>query len=140
MSAVTEIEVSLMVLLIDVAATRGFADSAERAAMARTIETMGAIVQLLAGYDVNTVAEMLQEAGAEGRLPPAVHEALRSLEQNLRAYQPYLPKSCLPAQERDDVASNPQPSLSSVHVDDLSAGDVGQAEASVIGWQRCLVP
>ena len=98
-----EMEISLIVLVVDFIATRGFAESAERekAAMGRTIETVEAIAQLLAGYDVDTVAEMLQEAEAEGRLPAAMHEALRRLEQNLRAYRPYLPKSCLPAQQDD---------------------------------------
>eukprot|EP01061_Rhynchopus_euleeides_P046050 TRINITY_DN859_c0_g1_i10.p1 TRINITY_DN859_c0_g1~~TRINITY_DN859_c0_g1_i10.p1 ORF type:complete len:463 (+),score=152.88 TRINITY_DN859_c0_g1_i10:182-1390(+) len=70
--------------------------------MGRTIETVEAIAQLLAGYDVDTVAEMLQEAEAEGRLPAAMHEALHRLEQNLRAYRPYLPKSCLPAEAREN--------------------------------------
>ena len=86
-----EMMISLLVLVVDFAATRGFAESAanEQAAMARTIETVEAIAGLLAGYDVDTVAAMLEEA--EGRLPPAMHEALRRLEENLRSYQPYLP-------------------------------------------------
>eukprot|EP01061_Rhynchopus_euleeides_P046052 TRINITY_DN859_c0_g1_i12.p1 TRINITY_DN859_c0_g1~~TRINITY_DN859_c0_g1_i12.p1 ORF type:complete len:459 (+),score=160.52 TRINITY_DN859_c0_g1_i12:182-1378(+) len=80
--------------------------------MGRTIETVEAIAQLLAGYDVDTVAEMLQEAEAEGRLPAAMHEALHRLEQNLRAYRPYLPKSCLPAQQDDGGAEGDCESLS----------------------------
>ena len=93
----SEMQTALAVLLIDFIATRGFAESAERekAAMGRTIETVEAIAQLLAGY---TVAEMLQEAEAEGRLPAAMHEALHRLEQNLRAYRPYLPAVLLEEQ------------------------------------------
>ena len=99
----SEAQVALLVLLVDFMATRGFADSAERekAAMARTIETVEAIAQLLAGYDVDTVAEMLQEAEAEGWLPAAMHEALHRLGQNLRAYRPYLPAVLLEEQQHD---------------------------------------
>ena len=97
-----EMEMSLIVLVVDFMATRGFAESAERekAAMGRTIETVEAIARLLAGYDVDTVAEMLQEAEAEGRLPAAMHEALHRLEQNLRAYRSYLPAVLLEEQQQ----------------------------------------
>ena len=113
-AAAAEMNFSIAVLLIDFAATRGFAESAEKekASMGRTIETVEAIAQLLAGYDVDTVAEMLQEAEAEGRLPAAMHEALRRLEENLRAYRPYLPKSCLPAQDCDNDAQDVMSQLS----------------------------
>ena len=110
MTGLSEIQFSIFVLLVDFAATRGFAESAERekAATGRTIETVEAIAQLLAGYDVDTVAEMLQEAEAEGRLPAAMHEALHRLEQNLRAYRPYLPAVLLEEQQHSpDGAGQP---------------------------------
>eukprot|EP01061_Rhynchopus_euleeides_P018089 TRINITY_DN2991_c1_g1_i7.p1 TRINITY_DN2991_c1_g1~~TRINITY_DN2991_c1_g1_i7.p1 ORF type:complete len:614 (+),score=144.25 TRINITY_DN2991_c1_g1_i7:217-1842(+) len=112
--SIIEASASLVVLLVDFAATRSFADTAEKeqAAMAHTIKTVEAIAKLLAGYDVDTVAEMLQEAEAEGRLPAAMHEALHRLEQNLRAYRPYLPKSCLPAQDCDNDAQDVMSQLS----------------------------
>ena len=89
--AVREVLATSFPLILDFLATRGFAEEAEKeqAAMARTIETVEAAAQLLAGYDVDTVAELLE--AAEGRLPPAMHAALQRLEDNLRLYRPYLP-------------------------------------------------
>ena len=83
--------ICLLVLAVDFIATRGFADEAEReqASMAHTIDVVETIAQLLAGYDVDTVATMLEEM--EGRLPAKMHSALQHLEQNLRVYRPYLP-------------------------------------------------
>ena len=74
--AVREVLATSFPLILDFLATRGFAEEAEKeqAAMARTIETVEAAAQLLAGYDVDTVAELLE--AAEGRLPPAMHAAL----------------------------------------------------------------
>ena len=98
-----------LVLVIDFIATRGFAEEAEkeRAAMAHTIETVETAAQLLAGYDVDTVSELLD--AAEGRLAPAMHAALRGLEHNLRSYRPYLPAALFErvAGEAGDGESRP---------------------------------
>ena len=82
---------ALMVFLIDFVATRGFARVIlkEQASMQRTIATVQDIASLLAGYDVEKVAELLEEHG--GELPDGMTEALHALEQNLRKYRPYLP-------------------------------------------------
>ena len=84
------------VFVVDFVATRGFAREVrkEQATMERTINTVQEIASLLAGYDVERVAELLAEH--EGQLPEEMTSALRSLEENLRVYKAYLPKTCLP--------------------------------------------
>ena len=92
---------ALQVFVIDFIATRGFASAIlkEQATMERTINTVQEIASLLAGYDVERVAELLAEH--EGHLPEEMTSALRSLEENLRKYKAYLPQTCLPF-ERDE--------------------------------------
>ena len=79
------------VFVIDFVATRGFTREIlkEQATMERTINIVQEIASLLAGYDVERVAELLAEH--EGHLPEEMTSALRSLEENLRVYRPYLP-------------------------------------------------
>ena len=94
---------SVGVFVIDFLVTRGFAAAvrAEQASMERTIATVQEIASLLAGYDVEQVAELLQ--AHEKELPEGMAAALRKLEQNLRMYKAYLPQTCLPFDE--DVVS-----------------------------------
>ena len=82
---------SIVVFVIDFVVTRRFARGIlkEQATMERTINTVQEIASLLAGYDVERVAELLAEH--EGHLPEEMTSALRSLEENLRVYRPYLP-------------------------------------------------
>ena len=89
----------LQVFVIDFVATRGFAREIlkEQATMERTINTVQEIASLLAGYDVERVAELLAEH--HGQLPEEMTSALRSLEENLRVYKAYLPQTCLPFEE-----------------------------------------
>ena len=68
--------------------------------MERTINAVQEIASLLAGYDVEQVAELL--ATHEHELPEGMTTALRRLEQNLRVYKAYLPKTCLPFAEDED--------------------------------------
>ena len=84
------------VFLIDFIATRGFARSIleEQSTMERTISTVQEIASLLAGYDVEGVAEMLKVH--EAALPEGMRDALQSIEENLRKYKAYLPQTCLP--------------------------------------------
>ena len=90
------------VFVIDFIATRGFARDVlkEQATMERTINAVQEIALLLAGYDVEQVAELL--ATHEHELPEGMTTALRRLEQNLRVYKAYLPKTCLPFEEDED--------------------------------------
>ena len=90
------------VFVMDFIATRGFARDVlkEQASMERTINAVQEIASLLAGYDVEQVAELL--ATHEHQLPEGMTTALRRLEQNLRVYKAYLPKTCLPFEEDDD--------------------------------------
>ena len=89
----------ICVLVIDFIATRGFARGLrkEQASMERTINTVQEIASLLAGYDVEQVAELLKAHG--GDLPEGMTEALRNLEENLRKYRPYLPAALFEADE-----------------------------------------
>ena len=109
---------ALSVFLIDFVITRGFARQVlkEQASMEKTIEAVQEIASLLAGYDVEKVAELLEEH--EHELPEGMTVALRALEKNLRSYKAYLPQTCLlvgePVYEcsEEDHVSTAEPSLS----------------------------
>ena len=87
---------ALGVFVLDFLVTRGFAREVlkEQASMERTINVMQKIAFLLARYDVDNVADMLETH--KQHLPAEMAEALRSLEENLRSYRAYLPQTCLP--------------------------------------------
>ena len=95
------------VFVIDFIATRAFARDLlkEQTSMQRTIATVQDIASLLAGYDVEKVSELLEEHG--GELPEGMTAALRKLEQNLRLYKAYLPKTCLPFEDEKDQCVEP---------------------------------
>ena len=86
---------SVAVFVIDFIVTRGFAHEVlkEQASMERTINTVQEIASLLASYDVEKVAELLEAHRDE--LPEGMSAALRALEKNLRSYKAYLPQTCL---------------------------------------------
>ena len=86
---------AVSVFSIDFIITRGFARQVlkEQASMERTINAVQEIASLLAGYDVEKVAELLEEH--EHELPVGMTVALRALEKNLRSYKAYLPQTCL---------------------------------------------
>ena len=94
--ALSNFALAASVFVVDFIATQGFARGLlkEQAQMQRTVATVQVIASLLAGYDVEQVAELLEEHSSE--LPEGVTVALRQLEQNLRKYKAYLPKTCLP--------------------------------------------
>ena len=89
----------ISVFVIDFVATRGFAEAAQReqAAMEHTIKTVQDISVLLASYDIDTVrdtlAQQISESSSERVLPQRMHDALTTLEKNLRSYRPYLPEA-----------------------------------------------
>ena len=93
---------TMFVFLIDFFVTRRFAHNVlkEQESMRRTISVVQEIASLLAGYDVEQVAEMLDVHG--GDLPEGMTAALWRLEKNLRMYKAYLPKTCLPFQDEVD--------------------------------------
>ena len=87
--------IAMAVFVIDFIVTRGFAHEVlkEQASMERTINAVQEIASLLARYDVEKVAELLEEH--EHELPEGMTVALRALEKNLRRYKAYLPQTCL---------------------------------------------
>ena len=91
----TNLMSSLSIFLLDFAVTRGFAHRVlkEQRTMERTVSTVQEIASLLARYDVEKVAELLEEHCDE--LPQGMTVALRALEANLRSYKAYLPQTCL---------------------------------------------
>ena len=95
---------AVAVFVIDFIVTRGFAHEVlkEQAAMERTINAVQEIASLLARYDVEKVAELLEEH--EHELPEGMTVALRALEKNLRSYKAYLPQTCLLGDEDSEVA------------------------------------
>ena len=94
---------SISIFAVDFIATRGFARSAlkEKEAMQRTIATVQDIASLLAGYDVEGVARMLE--AQETLLPEEMRATLQTLEENLRKYRPYLPAALFEEDEVDGV-------------------------------------
>ena len=105
--AVNNLAFAAIVFFVDFIVTRGFARGLlkEQASMQRTIATVQDIASLLAGYDVEKVAELLEEHG--GELPDGMTTALRKLEQNLRVYKAYLPQTCLPFEDEKDECVEP---------------------------------
>ena len=95
--------VGICVFVMDFVVTRGFASEVlkEQASMERTISTVQEIASLLARYDVEKVAQLLEEH--EDELPQGMTVALRALEANLRSYKAYLPQTCLLVGETADV-------------------------------------
>ena len=91
----------LSVFVLDFIVTRGFARQVlkEQASMERTINAVQEIASLLARYDVEKVAELLEEH--EHELPVGMTVALRALEKNLRSYKAYLPQTCLLGDETE---------------------------------------
>ena len=98
----TALTSTITVFLIDFFVTRRFAHNLlkEQESMRRTISVVQEIASLLAGYDVEQVAEMLDVHG--GDLPEGMTAALWRLEKNLCMYKAYLPKTCLPFQDEVD--------------------------------------
>ena len=94
---------AVCVFSLDFIMTRGFAREVlkEQASMERTINTVQVIASLLARYDVEKVAELLEEH--EHELPQGMTVALRALEANLRSYKAYLPQTCLLGDEDSEV-------------------------------------
>ena len=97
-----ELFLTVFVFLIDFFVTHRFAHDVlkEQESMRRTISVVQEIASLLAGYDVEQVAEMLDAHG--GDLPEGMTAALWRLEKNLRMYKAYLPKTCLPFEDEVD--------------------------------------
>ena len=125
----------LQVFVIDFIATRGFASAIlkEQATMERTINTVQEIASLLAGYDVERVAELLAEH--EGQLPEEMTSALRSLEENLRVYKAYLPKTCLPFDGDMPVEKEDSVTTCDTEVTASSEGDVDTSAS----WRKQAV-
>ena len=115
---------AIAVFLVDFFVTRRFAHDVlkEQESMRRTISVVQEIASLLAGYDVEQVAEMLDVHG--GDLPEGMTAALWRLEKNLRMYKAYLPKTCLPFQDEmekvlsEDEVDGQSESLSSLRGSD----------------------
>ena len=134
--------VAVTVFVVDFIATRGFARGLlkEQASMERTINTVQEIASLLAGYDVEQVAELLK--AHEGDLPEGMTVVLRGLEENLRVYKAYLPKTCLPfATERENaseasIGEIPEESLSEAN---MSSGYVHPAHLQQLGLSSAKV-
>ena len=101
--SVGKIFTAVQVFVIDFIATRSFARSVlkEQEAMQRTIATVQDIASLLAGYDVEGVARMLE--AQETLLPEEMRATLQTLEENLRKYRPYLPAALFEEDEVDGV-------------------------------------
>ena len=130
--AVTVTLGAVLVFVGDFIATRGFARAIlkEQATMERTINTVQEIASLLAGYDVEGVAEMLKVH--EAALPEGMRDALQSIEENLRKYKAYLPQTCLPFEE-EDVNED---SESSVDGSSVSRSDSSQSAALPVTAMR----
>ena len=92
---------SVTVFMLDFLATRGFARGIlkEQEAMQQTINAVQEIASLLARYDVEGVARMLDVQ--ETLLPEEMHATLRKMEGNLRKYRPYLPAALF--EEEDEM-------------------------------------
>ena len=102
--ALAECAMAAGVFVADFVATRGFAVQLlkEQKEMEETISTVQEVTRLLARYDVEAVAEVLEGAA----LNATMHETLKTMEHNLRRYRPYLPASLFEVKE-EEVVQNP---------------------------------
>ena len=138
--AAADLMMAASVFVLDFITTRGFARGLlkEQASMKRTIATVQDIASLLAGYDVERVAELLEEHG--GELPEGMTEALRKLEQNLRVYKAYLPQTCLrevrrvPLEDEKDQCVEPGGELDDIDSDDSSTVSATSSTSAAV---RC---
>ena len=125
---------AVSVFVVDFVATQGFATAIlkEQATMQRTINTVQEIASLLAGYDVEGVADMLKFHEAE--LPEGMRDALQSIEENLRKYKAYLPLTCLPFDKDDmkddDERSRHFPQVSEQGSSSIATYSIGSTVAS----------
>ena len=96
---------AVAVFFIDFLVTRSFVRDVitEQKAMERTIDTVQEIASLLARYDVEKVAELLE---AHRELPEEMTAALRGLEENLRKYRPYLPAALFEEMEEEVLSKH----------------------------------
>ena len=101
LAGIRKLLIPVTVFIVDFIATRGFARAviAEQKTMERTISTVQQIALLLAGYDVDGVARMLD--AQQSLLPVEMHATLHTLEQNLRKYRPYLPAALFEEMETE---------------------------------------
>ena len=97
----SSLALGVSVFVLDFIVTRGFARDVlkEEQAMQRTINAVQEIASLLARYDVDEVARMLD--AQETLLPEEMHATLRKMEGNLRKYRPYLPAALF--EEEDEM-------------------------------------
>ena len=118
------------VFVIDFLITRGFAREVlkEQASMERTINAVQEIASLLARYDVEKVAELLEEH--EHELPQGMTVALRALEKNLRSYKAYLPQTCLLGGAAVDEDNEDE---------DMSNADVSVSSCSTASTRETIV-
>ena len=118
---------SLSVFVIDFVVTRqfGYEILKEQASMERTINAVQEIASLLAGYDVEKVAQLLE--AHEHELPEGMTTALRCLEENLRVYKAYLPQTCLPFERlATDAFSSVEVSCESVSLPSSVSSERGK--------------
>ena len=110
---------SALVFLLDFMITRGFAEemAREKSSMDHTVDTVQKVAYFLAQYDLIRVTALLEEERRS--IPNEIHTALHAVADNLRLYQPYLPKSCLPFE--DSTTQRAQQSHSSTTGDARSA-------------------
>ena len=127
---------TLAVFVVDFLVTRRFAHNVlkEQESMRRTISVVQEIASLLAGYDVEQVAEMLDVHG--GDLPEGMTAALWRLEKNLRMYKAYLPKTCLPFQ--DEVGKTMQADSEDGDVVECSGTSTESYHSRVSNLPVCL--
>ena len=91
------LEVGLMLMIYRT--TSGFTSSLfqEQQALKDSITTAHIIAQHLSCFDLDAADSLLLECEqGNTHLPPALREAFIDILGNLRAYKPYLPRSCLP--------------------------------------------
>ena len=105
----SELISALQVFLIDFLATRSFARAIlkEQVTMEHTITAVQEIATLLAQYDVDGVARMLE--AQDVLLPEEMHATLHKMEENLRKYRPYLPAALFEEVEAGGLQYTPAP-------------------------------
>eukprot|EP01061_Rhynchopus_euleeides_P045025 TRINITY_DN7957_c0_g1_i4.p1 TRINITY_DN7957_c0_g1~~TRINITY_DN7957_c0_g1_i4.p1 ORF type:complete len:678 (+),score=170.46 TRINITY_DN7957_c0_g1_i4:242-2275(+) len=127
------------IVLVDFYLTRGFAAQvlSEKRTMQTAITTAENVAVCLSGFDLNAADDLL--VAEERRLPKGLTKVFHNLLLNLRVYQPYLPKSCLPVDAvampeeetppADDPPGSVRSSMTMQSTEDTAIGVMGSGTA-----------
>ena len=132
-TAVMAYLVQILIVMIDFACTRGFADAAinERRRILASIDTAHMVAKFLAKFDLESANDVLTDSTAD--VPVALRDAFTLLLDNLKTYKPYLPLSCLPVEDEISTEVVPLRSINSSSASQKTHHSEPQSSLALVG-------